>query len=115
MQRPTDHLERSRGIGGHERCGQPQHAKARCGEGTIPALISPAAVRVMRAIHFHDQPRCRSEEVHDIALEHDLPPKPHAELRRPERKPKHPLGLRRRAPHAMRVSRELLLLAKIAV
>ena len=112
-QRAADGLKRSREIAGDERRGQPQHAKPGCGERAVPARVSAALKHVMRAIHLHDQPRRRSEEVHDVALQHDLPPKPHAELRRPECQPEHALRLRRRDTHAMRVSRQLLLLAKV--
>ncbi len=76
----------------------------------VPALVSIALARVMRAVHFHDEPRRRSEEVGDEAADDDLAPKPHAELRRPERLPKHPLWLRWRRAHAVRVRFELELL-----
>jgi hypothetical protein len=69
----------------------------------------------MRAVHLHDQPRRRREEVDDIAEQHDLPPKPRAQLRAAQSRPKNPLWLGGRNAHAVSVCRELLLLVKFAV
>jgi len=69
----------------------------------------------MRAVDLHDEPRRRSEEVHDEALHDDLPTERHAELTAAQRLPKHPLRLRRGLAHAMRVRAELLLPPKFAV
>jgi hypothetical protein len=115
VQRRVDELQSSGKVSGNERGRQSQHAKPRSGECAVATRISPAPERVMRAVNFHDQVRVGSEEVHDVALQHDLPPKPHTELRSAKRRPKHTLRLRRRDAHAMRVSRELPLLAKLAV
>jgi hypothetical protein len=82
---------------------------------SVPALVSTALARVLRAVDFHDQARARSEEVHDESVEHDLLPKPCPELTATQRLPKHALRLRRSTAHAMRVSRQLLLLVKFAV
>ena len=68
---------------------------------------------MLRAVHFHDEPRRRSKEVHDEALQDNLAAKPHAELAAAQRLPKHPLRLRRRLAHAVRVRRKLDLPLKL--
>ncbi len=44
-------------------------------ERAVPARIRPAAPRVVRPVHLHNEPRRRSEEIHDEALHHHLAPK----------------------------------------
>jgi hypothetical protein len=68
---------------------------------------------VVRAVDLDDQARRGSEEVDDVTLQHDLPPKPNPELRPPKRAPEHALGLRRSAAHAVCVAREPLLFVKL--
>jgi hypothetical protein len=81
----------------------------------VPALVSTAPARVVRAVYLHDQPRRRSEEIDDEAADDDLPTKLRPELIAAERPPKDTLRLGRSHPHTMRVRVELLLPLKFAV
>ena len=47
---------------------QPQDGEPCNRKRAVPALVSTAPARVMRAVHLHDQPRRRSEEVSVRAL-----------------------------------------------
>jgi hypothetical protein len=93
---------------------EPQHPQSRGGQSAVTALVGVAPSAVVRPIHFDDQPRLWREEIHDEGLHHDLASKPDAELRGAKRRPKQALGLGGRQPHAVRMSCELLLLAKRA-
>ncbi len=64
---------------GDKRCLQAQHAVAGALERAIPPRITRAGLRVVRAIHLHDQPRGWSQEVSNVAAEQrHLPAKGHA-------------------------------------
>ena len=99
----------------HEVGRKPQDAEAYGGQGAVAAPVRAALARVLRAVHFHDEPCPRREEINDEAVEHDLPPELHAELTAAQRLPKHPLRLRRSQAHAMRVRANPLLPLEFAV
>lgn len=78
----------------HQPSLQTQDPKPQPREARVPAPVRAALTRVMRAVHLHDQPRRRSEEVYDEACDYHLATELHAELRRPQRAPEHAFRLR---------------------
>jgi hypothetical protein len=91
----------------------PEHPDAQRREPPLPAAVTATLARVMRTIHLDNEPSCRSEEIHDAASHHDLPAKLHAELAAPQRRPEHPLRLRRTLPHGVSMCFEKLLTTQL--
>ena len=105
VQRHDDELERALRLPEHDLRLQPQHAKPKLRKPSGPATICRTPEPVLRPIHLHDEPRRRSEEVDDVAGNHDLPAKLHAELCTAQRLPEQPFRLRRSLPHGVSPSR----------
>src|SRR5262245_57772156 len=80
-ERCADEREGLFGVVEDELCIEPQHAVTELRERPIAASVRCTATRVILAVHFHDEPRPRSDEVGDIATADDhLPVEPSAGL-----------------------------------
>jgi hypothetical protein len=93
---------------------QPQHAQPELLEPLVAAAIGPTPPLVKRAVHFHDEPCGRREEVDDAAGDDDLPAKHDAELLRAQCLPEQALRLRWSLPHGMSARLKKLLTTLLA-
>jgi hypothetical protein len=65
-----------------------QHAIAHACELDVTAGVRCAARAMAIAVNFHDEPRTRRQEVHDIVANRNLPSQPHPELTSVDMRPK---------------------------
>jgi hypothetical protein len=75
-----------------------QHVTSQPPKVPIPVGISSAAQTVLCAIHFHDQPKGRREEIGNGVADDDLATERNADLSAGELPPKRNFRLRRRTP-----------------
>jgi hypothetical protein len=89
LERGADDGDGGLQIAEHELGGEPHDAVAGALEAAVPARIRPALgwAAVVRAVHLHDEPARRSEEVRDAARDQSLATEADAELRGPMRLP----------------------------
>jgi hypothetical protein len=81
---------------------KPKDAIAQAVEIAISARIGSLPLSMMAAIHFHDEPHRRSDEVGNVPSERDLPTEPNPEPAATKLRPELLLGRRESRAHLTR-------------
>jgi hypothetical protein len=113
LQGSSNRADRSREIPKYKLRLQTDHAKPESMKLLVSPRVGAPSASVIPAIHFHDEPRARREEIHDEASrERRLPPELHAEAPSANGLPEPGFGARERRPIPARVRCQPELCAK---